>query len=113
MECHASLLYNSCFIWVYYIGVPKEADNFTFFCRLFKEGSNNEIIISGPVVPIEMCHLDIMRSTLSFEIRLNEIIKFWKDNSLSFSWDVTVFQRDPDYEPEDKLKITSLYIVKD
>ena len=113
MECHTSLFFNSCFFWVYYIGFPNEAENFSFYCRLFKEGSNNEIIMSGPIVSIEKTHLDIMNSPLAFELSLHDVKDFWKQNSLSFNWEVTVFRRDPDHVPEETPNISSLRIVKD
>ena len=99
--------------WVYYVRFPNEADNFSFYCRLFKKGSNNEIIISGPIVSVEKSQLFSMMSPLAFDLLLHDVMDFWKQNLLNFRWEVTVFQQDPDHVPEETPNILSLRIVDD
>ena len=91
-NCWAGNFKMSAFFWMYYYGSPNEAKNFSFKLRLFNEGSEKEIHVTGPAIPIDINYRKMQYHPLSFKLPFSEIKQFWNQNVLKLSWDVTVLE---------------------
>ena len=88
--CYAD--WNRITFFVYYLGLPKETKPFGFKLRLYNEGSNKEIQVIGPVVSVDVRFSYMLRNLSSFKIRYSGVKKFWEQEHIRFSWDVSVFK---------------------
>ena len=96
MQCLVSHFRKSCFFWIYYVGHPDEAKQFKFESRIFKEGSESELNMTGPVVSFETDIEDIRRSKgLDFQVYFSEIDHHWGND---FRLEVSVFRVDSAFE---------------
>ncbi len=92
MECFACHHDQKCYFWVYYLGLQSEAKHFGFNITLYKENSNHKIYINGPVVSITHWYMDLIQNSNDvFKIGFDEIREFWNQNTLSFLWEVSVY----------------------
>ena len=78
--------------YVYYLGLPKEAKLFGFNLRLYKEDSDKEIQVTGPVVSVKVKYSHMSLSPYSFKIGNSHIRHFWKQKKVRLLWEVSVFE---------------------
>ena len=90
MQCHANLEEKSFIFFVNYIGFPKDAEKFIFKLVIFNDGSDEQIIVSGPTASIDKRWNEMMESRLSFKLPFQEVKEIWNLSSISVSWEVSV-----------------------
>jgi hypothetical protein len=90
--CLAGNLKRKAVFWMYYLGPPKEAENFAFRLRLFNQGSEKEIHVTGPTIGIDTKYYRMSFNPLSFKLPFSEIKQFWSQNEIKLSWEVTVVE---------------------
>ncbi len=90
LVCYPSHYHYSFFFWVHYIGIRRNANNFSFKLRLFVEGHPGQINVSGPVVSVEETYHTVTRSPYAFEITARDVREFWNQSTLSLNWEVSV-----------------------
>ncbi len=90
--CWAGNLKRKAIFWMYYLGSPKEAEKFVFRLRLFNQGSEKEIHVTGPTIGIDTKYHRMSFNPLSFKFPFSEIKQFWSQNEIKLSWEVTVVE---------------------
>jgi hypothetical protein len=91
--CWADSFKKRCMLWVYSLDLTYGANNVGFKLRLFNEDSKKEIHVTGPVVPVDMSHVDLNHHPLSFKLTFKDIKEYWSQDSITFSWEVIVFEK--------------------
>ena len=91
----ACYFHKRCVALVYYLGTPNEAKHFGFQLRLFKEGSDKEINVTGTTASVtESClFLLTFENSKAFRISFDEIGDFWMDEEFSLLWSVSVYEK--------------------
>ena len=91
-DCWACNYKRGAMFWLYYLGTPMEAEKFAFELRLFKDGSEKEIRVSGPAISVDTYYRRMMRNPRSFKISCAEIKQYWNQKEIALSWEVKVFE---------------------
>ena len=104
----ANNLTRKCYYWVYFLGPPNEAKKFGFQLRLFKEDSEKEIQISGPVASVIIPYPYMRQHPLSFQISFEEIREFWNQAIIQFNWEVTIFKKSSHYEMNEMISVKNI-----
>jgi len=81
-----------CYFWVYYLSTPIEAKKFYFKLKLFNHDSQKTIDIQGPVCSINKKCFQVAFSSWPYKLPFSEILEFWDQPTLSFFWEVQVYE---------------------
>ena len=94
--------------WVYYMGLPKEANKFGFKLTLYNKNSENVMEVTGPVVSIDNRHYLMNNHPLAFKITFGEIKNFWKQEQIKLIWKIEVFE-DKSSELKNEISVNNFY----
>ena len=90
MIVHASTRDKQMHFWVYFLGLQDEANEFSFKMRLYNPGSKKEIHLTGPTISAINNMICMPESALQFGMPFDDLMAYWKINTLSVSFEVTV-----------------------
>ena len=95
MQCHVSFAFKDLRFFMHYNGFRKDAEKFKFKLKLYRDGCNSVVHVTGPVVSVEINFLHAIHFQYAYKISFDEIIKKWhkEEQKLAISWEASVYKK--------------------